>query len=101
MSTKRFKELKSLSQDELALKIREIGAEFFQTRMQHITGQLKDTAKLWRLRKDMARMKTLQTMKPEASAVTTPSHSVGDSVKKVSKPKTASKKATPKKKSIQ
>lgn len=63
MSTKRFKELKNLSADELALKLREVDAEFFQTRMQKVTGQLKDTAKLWRLRKDMARMKTLQTMK--------------------------------------
>ena len=63
MSTKRFKELKNLSADELALKLREVDAEFFQTRIQKVTGQLKDTAKLWRLRKDMARMKTLQTMK--------------------------------------
>lgn len=60
MSTKRFKELKNLSKDELATKIRESEAQFFQTKMKQATGQLSDTATLWRLRKDIARMKTLQ-----------------------------------------
>lgn len=61
MSTKRFKELKNLSKDELATKIRESEAQLFQTKMKQATGQLSDTATLWRLRKDIARMKTLQT----------------------------------------
>lgn len=61
MGTKRFRDLKNLSQDELVVKLRETQAELFQTRMQKATGQLKDTARLWRLRKDMARMKTLQS----------------------------------------
>ena len=33
MSTKRFKELKNLSKDELATKIRESEVELFQTKM--------------------------------------------------------------------
>lgn len=61
MSTKRFKELKNLSKDELATKIRESEAELFQTKMKQTTGQLANTASLWRLRKDIARLKTLQT----------------------------------------
>ncbi len=60
MSTKRFKELKNLSRDELATKIREAEGQLFQTRMKKVTGQLEDTAMLWRLRKDLARMKMLE-----------------------------------------
>lgn len=68
MSTKRFKELKSLSVDELATKIRESEGELFQVRMKKVTGQLEDTAKIWRLRKDVARMKMLRA-NAEAGAV--------------------------------
>lgn len=59
MATKRFKELKGLSKDELATKIRESEAQLFEVRMKKVTGQLEDTAKIWRLRKDLARMKML------------------------------------------
>lgn len=60
MSSKRFVELKNLSKDELAAKLRETEATLFQTKMKHATGQLSDSASLWRLRKDVARIKTLQ-----------------------------------------
>ena len=61
VSSKRLKELKNLSKDELAAKIREVEAELFQVKMKKMTGQLADSASIWRLRKDVARMKTLQT----------------------------------------
>ena len=61
MSTKRFKELKNLTKDELTTKIREFEAQLFETKMKKVTGQLGDTASLWRIRKDIARIKTLQT----------------------------------------
>jgi large subunit ribosomal protein L29 len=61
VSSKRFKELKNLSKEELATKVRETEAQMFQAKMKKMTGQLADTAQLWRLRKDVARMKTLQT----------------------------------------
>lgn len=61
MATKRFKELKNLTKDELATKARELEAGLFQARMKHATGQLSDTASLWRMRKDLARVKTLET----------------------------------------
>ena len=60
MSTKRFKELKNLSKDELSTRVRESESQLFQTRMKWKTGQLADTAMIWRLRKDLARMKMLQ-----------------------------------------
>lgn len=60
MSTKRFTELKNLSKQELVSKVRETELQLFQARMKQATGQLQDTALLWRLRKDLARMKMLQ-----------------------------------------
>ena len=66
MATKRFKELKNLSKDELVTKIRETEAEMFQAKMKKTTGQLTDTASLWRFRKDVARMKTLQSIQKAA-----------------------------------
>lgn len=63
MATKRFKELKNLTPVELVTKVRETEGELFQVRMKKVTGQLKDTAQIWRLRKDIARMKMLQARK--------------------------------------
>lgn len=60
MATKSFKELKNLSKDELVTKVREYETKFFQAKIQHATGQLKDTASLWRFRKGIARIKMLQ-----------------------------------------
>ena len=60
MATKRFKELKNLTPLELVTRVRETEGELFQVRMKKVTGQLKDTAQIWRLRKDIARMKMLQ-----------------------------------------
>ncbi len=61
MATKRFKELKNLSADELKSRVRESEAQLFDAKMKKATGQLGDTATLWKLRKDIARLKTLQT----------------------------------------
>jgi large subunit ribosomal protein L29 len=61
VATKRWKEIKNLSKDELTTKVRETESELFKTKMQHATGQLGNTSTIWKLRKDIARMKTLQT----------------------------------------
>ena len=61
MATKRFKELKNLSADELKTRLRESEANLFDAKMKKTTGQLGNTASLWMLRKDIARLKTLQT----------------------------------------
>ncbi len=71
MAIKSFKELKNLSKDELAGKVREFEESLFQARMKRATGQLQDTASIWRMRKDLARVKTLATAKatkPAAAA---------------------------------
>ncbi len=61
MSNKRFTELKNLSLDELGVKLRETEKNIFEVRMKLQTGQEKNHASVWRLRKDIARIKTLQT----------------------------------------
>ena len=60
MSTKHFKELKNLSRDELVGKVKETERQLFDVRMKKVTGQLTDTAMLWRLRKSLAQMKMLE-----------------------------------------
>jgi large subunit ribosomal protein L29 len=61
VATKHFKELKNLSADELKTRVRETEAQLFDAKMKQATGQLGNTASLWRMRKDIARLKTLQT----------------------------------------
>ncbi len=61
MAKKRFKELKNLSKDEAVAKIRDTEKQLFDAKMQKATGQLTNTATLWKLRKDIARLKTLST----------------------------------------
>jgi len=61
VSNKMMKELKNLSKEELNSKLRNAEAELFQARMKRVTGQLTDTALSWRLRKQVARIKTLQS----------------------------------------
>jgi large subunit ribosomal protein L29 len=59
VSTKQFKELKSLTKEELGSKLKENERELFDVRMKKATGQLTDTASIWRLRKSLARVKML------------------------------------------
>jgi large subunit ribosomal protein L29 len=66
MATKKFKEMKELTVDELKSRLRTSESELFQTKIKHATGQLADTASIWRLRKDIARMKMLQGQKTQA-----------------------------------
>jgi large subunit ribosomal protein L29 len=61
VATKRFNELKNLSATEITTRIRETEAQLFDVKMKKVTGQLSDTGMLWRLRKDIARLKTLTT----------------------------------------
>ena len=68
MANKRIKEFKNLSKDELATKARETEEQLFQARLKRATGQLADTASIWRTRKDLARIKTLQTQAQKAKA---------------------------------
>lgn len=68
MAMKKMKDLKNLSADELNGQIRELEANQFKARMQKETGQLKDGATLWRVRKELARLKTLVSKKAQPKA---------------------------------
>ena len=61
MSNKHFKEVQQLSKEELLTKVGDTEALLFKAKMQKSTGQLKDTASLWRSRKLLARLKTRLT----------------------------------------
>ena len=66
MATKRSKGLKDLAGNELSVKLRELEAQLFDVKMKVATGTLTDTAMGWRLRKDVARLKTMQTAQAAA-----------------------------------
>lgn len=53
------RELRDLSVDELAAKEKEFREEEFNLRFKHATGQLDKTDRLKKLRKDIARAKTI------------------------------------------
>lgn len=53
------KELRDLSRPELQEKEAELGQELFNLRFQKATGQLGNTANIGKVKKDLARVKTL------------------------------------------
>ena len=55
------KELRGLSQEELAKRERELKKELFELRFQAATGQLEQTARLKEVKKQIARIKTVQS----------------------------------------
>ena len=55
------KELRGLSQEELAKKESELKKELFELRFQAATGQLEQTARLNEVKKQIARVKTVQS----------------------------------------
>ena len=61
-------DLRKLSQEELLAKASELRDELFNARVRHSTGQLEDTAKLNRLRRDLARAETVLRERGEAQA---------------------------------
>ena len=55
------KEIRELSNTEIAQQIETLKDELFNLRFQQATGQLTNTARLKTVKKDIARMKTLLT----------------------------------------
>ncbi|MCL5123764.1 MAG: 50S ribosomal protein L29 [Deltaproteobacteria bacterium] len=53
------RELRDLSEEELAVKEREFREEEFKLRFKKATGQLEKTARLGIIRKEIARVKTI------------------------------------------
>ena len=55
------KEIRELSNTEIAQQIETLKDELFNLRLQQATGQLTNTARLKTVKKDIARMKTVLT----------------------------------------
>ncbi|MHB8771924.1 MAG: 50S ribosomal protein L29 [Syntrophales bacterium] len=62
----KIKEVRDLSSDELQQKNRELVEELFRLRLRHAAGQLDSPAVLGRLRRDIARIKTVLVEKEVA-----------------------------------
>jgi large subunit ribosomal protein L29 len=60
------KDLKDRNVSELQQMERDITRDLWKTRFSNFTNQLDDTAKIRRLRRDIARIKTLLTQKAKA-----------------------------------
>ena len=61
------KEIRDLSPAELTTKLRETREELLQLRLRKQTGQVEKTDKLRTLRKDIARLLTIQNQKKSAA----------------------------------
>jgi large subunit ribosomal protein L29 len=59
MMAMRAKEFRDLSAEELKEKERGLSQELFNLRFQKATGQLGNTAMLWKTKRDLARVKTI------------------------------------------
>jgi large subunit ribosomal protein L29 len=63
----KVEELREQTDEELRERERDLTRELWQSRMDNYTNQLDDTAKIRRLRRDIARVKTLLTERAMAS----------------------------------
>ena len=63
----RASELRDASDDELAVKERELTESLFLLRLRHATNQLESPARLRETRRDLARVKTLRRARTLAS----------------------------------
>jgi large subunit ribosomal protein L29 len=52
-------DLRDLTTEELAAKLKEVGEELFNLTFQHGNNQLENTARLGQAKKDLARVKTV------------------------------------------
>ncbi len=59
-------ELREQTIEELEIQERDLTRELWKTKMDNFTNQLDDTAKIGRLRRDIARVKTLLTERRRA-----------------------------------
>jgi large subunit ribosomal protein L29 len=56
-------DLRELTREELAAKLKEVNEELFKLNFQHNSNQLDNTGRLGGARKDLARLKTVLTEK--------------------------------------
>ena len=62
-TTQRFSDLKALSPDQLTDELLNLKKEQFNLRFQGATGQLENVARVREVRRDIARVRTLQRAK--------------------------------------
>ena len=62
-STQRLSDLKSMTPDQLQDELLSLKKEQFNLRFQRATGQLENTSRVREVRKDIARVRTLQRQK--------------------------------------
>lgn len=67
-SAQRLSDLKVMSVDQLQDELLKLKKEQFNLRFQRATGQLENTARVTEVRKDIARIKTLQRSKTVAAS---------------------------------
>ena len=60
-------EVRDLSDDQLLSKLLELKQEQFNLRFQRASGQLEKTARVRQVRRDIARIKTIQTERASAN----------------------------------
>jgi large subunit ribosomal protein L29 len=63
VAKKKLETLKSLSLKELTQKTLDAQKSLFESKIKLATGQLENTAILWKTRKEIARLKTFATQK--------------------------------------
>lgn len=61
-------EIRNLSQNEMARRLDEAHHELFNLRFQYATGQLKNTARLSEVRREIARLRTILRERELAAA---------------------------------
>lgn len=66
-STARFSDLQRLSKDQLQDELLSLKKEQFNLRFQRATGQLENTSRVRIVRRDIARIKTLQSRQREVA----------------------------------
>ncbi|PVE23797.1 50S ribosomal protein L29 [Microvirga sp. KLBC 81] len=66
-SKERFSNLKAMSADQLSDELLNLKKEQFNLRFQRATGQLENTGRVREVRRDIARVKTLQRPKAVAA----------------------------------
>jgi large subunit ribosomal protein L29 len=67
-TTQRFSDLSRLSTDQLNDELLSLKKEQFNLRFQRATGQLENTSRVRVIRRDIARVRTLQRQKASAPA---------------------------------
>jgi large subunit ribosomal protein L29 len=84
-------ETRDLSDDELAAKLLDLKKEQFNLRFQRASGALEKTDRVREVRRDIARIKTVQTQRrqdTEAPSRTKPKEVKDDSASKIANPPT-------------